>query len=554
MIAQPVDVHQDHEVGGPLRRTWWIISLYAALAFLVIPIFPHLPSANELSRWSLTAAIVERRSFEISPEIALLGDRIIDVAMLDGNLYSNKAPGGSLAAVPAYLLARTLVGPPNRDNLRETVTAMRLCICTLPLLALCIWFALHARCAGMATERIAFAVAIMLFGTPLCAYGMLLFSHALTAVALFGAWLLLFGEGFLGEGRCPPLVREVNSRTSSHLRLRESTRELAAGLLIGLAAISEYPTAIPGAVLFACALRRRGLAGGLRMAAGALPMLAALALYNHAVFGSVFALSSSFERSAVYRQLSHSGLWGVALPSPRIAARLLFDPSKGLLVFSPVLVLGLAAIPAARRRLTPAAFWSLTLAPLSLVLVYAGYPNWHGGWTVGARYLVPVVPFLAYLFLMGRPRAVDPFLLGASALAIALTTLVFPFVSEGYAFPWASFAAPLLAKGLVAPNLLHFVSRTAAVVVPFALVAAAIVVAVQPRRSPHAITGIAVWALAGFLCVAIWFPRGDGSRWYVENVYFERLDVLHRAYPQIDPRFLRQMQMDRLLPPSSWPF
>jgi hypothetical protein len=564
VIAPPLDVHQDHEPGGPLRRTWWIIGLYAALAFLVIPIFPHLPSANEFSRWSLTAAIVERRSFEVSPEIALLGDRIIDVAMRDGHLYSNKAPGGSLAAVPAYLLARTFVGPPNRDNLRETVTAMRLCICTLPLLALCVWFALHARRAGIATDRIAFAIAMMLFGTPLCAYGMLLFSHALTAVALFGAWLLLFGEGFPGEGRCPPLVREVNPRTSPHLRLRESTRELAAGLLIGLAAISEYPTAIPGAVLFAWALRRRGLVGGMRIAAGALPMLAALALYNHAVFGSVFALSSSFERSAAYRQLSRSGLWGVALPSPWIAVRLLFDPSKGLLVFSPVLVLGLAAIPAARRQLAPAAFWSLTLAPLSLILVYAGYPNWHGGWTVGARYLVPVVPFLAYLFVMGRPRAVSPsppgrfllgpFLLGASAAAIALTTLVFPFVSEGYAFPWASFAAPLLAQGLVAPNLLHFVSHAAAVTVPFALVAAAIVLAVGPRRSPYAIAGIMVWALAGFLCVAIWFPRGDGSRWYVENVYFERLDVLHRPNPELDRRFLLQMQMDRLLPPSSWPF
>jgi len=157
-----------------------------------------------------------------------------------------------------------------------------------------------------------------------------------------------------------------------------------------------------------------------------------------------------------------------------------------------------------------------------------------------------------------RPCPVDPFLLpfllGASAAAIALTTLVFPFVSEGYAFPWASFAAPLLAKGLVAPNLLHFVSHAAAVTVPFAIVAGAIVLAVEPRRSPYALTGIAVWALAGFLCVATWFPRGDGSRWYVENVYFERLDVLHRANPQLDPRFLRQMQVDRLLPPSSWSF
>jgi hypothetical protein len=532
VIDLPVAQDPGPASSGPLRRTWWIISLYAALALLVIPVFPHLPSANEFSRWALSAAIVERGSVEVSPEIALLGDRIIDVAMRGGHLYSNKAPGGSLAAVPAYLAARTVVGPPDRHNLRATVTAMRLCICTLPLLALCIWFALHARRAGIAPQRIAFAVAVMLFGTPLFAYGLLLFSHALTAVALFGAWLLLFGDS----------------------RLRESMRELAAGLLLGLAAISEYPTAIPGAVLVACALRRRGIAGGLRIAAGVLPMVVALALYNHTAFGSVFALSSSFERSAVYDQLSRTGLWGVHWPSLWTAVRLLLDPSKGLLIFSPVLVLALIAISAARRRLAPAAFWALTLAPLSLFLVYAGYPNWHGGWTVGARYLVPAVPFLAYLLLLGRPRLVDPFLLGASAAAIALTTLVFPFVSEGYAFPWASFSAPLLFKGLVAPNLLHFVSRTAAIAVPFALVAAALLLAAAPRRAPHTLAGIVVWTLAGIFCVATWFPRGDGTRWYVENVYFERLDVLHQANPHLDPRVRRQMQFDRMLPPTSWPF
>jgi lipid-A-disaccharide synthase-like uncharacterized protein len=532
VIDQPVAEHPGPVPDGPLRRTWWIVGLYAALALLVIPIFPHLPSANEFSRWALSAAIVERGSVEIHPEIALLGDRIIDVATRNGRLYSNKAPGGSLAAVPAYLAARTVVGPPDRHNLRATVTSMRLCICTLPLLALCIWFALHARRAGIAPQRIAFAVAVMLFGTPVFAYGLLLFSHVLTAVALFGAWLLLFGDS----------------------RLRESTAELAAGLLVGLAAISEYPAAIPGAVLVACALRRRGIIGGLRIAAGTLPMVAALALYNHSAFGSVFALSSSFERSAVYNQLSRTGLWGVQLPSPWSAVRLLVDPSKGLLIFSPVLVLALIAIPAARQRLAPAAFWALTLAPLSLFLVYAGYPNWHGGWTVGARYLVPVVPFLAYLLLLGRPRLVDPFLLGASAAAIALTTLVFPFVSEGYAFPWASFAAPLLFNGLVAPNLLHFVSHTAAIAVPFLLVAAALFLACTPRRFPHTIAGIAVWTLAGFLCVATWFQRSDGSRWYVENVYFERLDVRRQANPQLDPRVRRQMQLDRMLPPSSWPF
>ena len=73
-------------------------------------------------------------------------------------------------------------------------------------------------------------------------------------------------------------------------------------------------------------------------------------------------------------------------------------------------------------------------------------------------------------------------LAGASASAVALTTLVFPFVPPGFPLPWGSFAAPLLAEGLVAPNLLHLVWRPLAVVVPFALVLGAAVAATGRRR------------------------------------------------------------------------
>jgi hypothetical protein len=522
----------DVTTAPPPRRALWVLALYGILSLLMVPVFPHFPSPNEFSRWALTVSIVERGSLEVGPLTRLISDRIEDFAQVDGRLYSNKAPGGSLVAVPAYALARSLVGPPDRDNLRISMTLMRLGTCTIPLLMLGLAFIWQARRAGFAPDRIAFGLAALLFGTPVFAYGLLLFSHVLTATALFGAWLLLFGDS----------------------RLRQPTRDLAAGALLGLAAISEYPTAVPGAVVAICALRRRGLAGALRIAAGACPLVGVLALYNHAAFGSIFALSSSFERVADFRQLSQAGLWGVGLPSPAIGARLLLDPSKGLLVFSPVLLLALAAIPAARRRLAPAAFWSLVLAPLALLLVYAGYSNWHGGWTVGARYLVPGLPFLAYLLLCGRPRVLDSPLLGASAAAVVLTTLVFPFVSEAYAFPWASFATPLLAKGLVAPNLLHLVSRTAAVAIPFAIVAAALFLTFEPRRFLFTATGLAVWTMAGFLCVATWFPDSDGSRWYVDRIYFEQPGEPGEPPPPVDSQLLRRMQRDRLLPPSSWPF
>ena len=41
-----------------------------------------------------------------------------DVAEVDGRLYSNKAPGTALVALPGYLAARPFAGPPSADSLR----------------------------------------------------------------------------------------------------------------------------------------------------------------------------------------------------------------------------------------------------------------------------------------------------------------------------------------------------------------------------------------------------------------------------------------------------
>src|SRR5262249_29791188 len=159
--------------------------------------------------------------------------------------------------------------------------------------------------------------------------------------------------------------------------------------LIGLAVVSEYPCAFAGAVMAVFAWRR-----ALRVVAGGAPFALALALYNRAAFGSAFTLSSAHERDAAFRAMAGHGLFGVELPSPVTLARLLFDPSKGLLLFSPIIVLALFVLPRARRAMSAAQFGSLVAVPAALILLYAGYPNWHGGWTVGVRYLVPALPFL----------------------------------------------------------------------------------------------------------------------------------------------------------------
>ena len=507
------------------RLSAWIIAAYAVLAAIVIPVYPHFNSPNEFTRWATAAAIVEGHTFEVSRLAPLLGRDFEDLSVVDGKYYSNKAPGGALVGLPGYFIARQLVGPPSAESMRPTLTAMRLLAATIPAILLAVIFAAVARRLG--AESVACAVGTLLFATPLFAYGMLNFSHALTAMALFAAWALLFVRPSPGG-------------------------DFAAGALIGLATVSEYPAAIAGAVLVAFAIRSRNV---VRIVAGGLPFAIALALYNRAIFGSYFALSSGFERDPAFRTLAQRGLFGIGVPDPIVALKLLFDPSKGLLIFSPVLIVALASIPRARAVLTPLQFRSLLATPVAIFLTYAGYPNWHGGWTVGARYLVPALAFLLLplAFLGERLKPLFAFLFGASVAAVALTSLVFPFIPPDIPVPWGTFAIPILRDGLIAPNLMHAVARPVAIAVPLLIVLAAMVLAAGRRA--FAVAGLVVAIAAGMLVPVS--PVLAVVRGFVEEVSFERDGAIARATPQgvaVNPSLVQRAANAKRQPPTSWPF
>lgn len=512
--------------------TWKVTGLLALLALLVVPVFPHFVSPNETSRWALAAAVFEHGSFEVTDPARLLGPRMEDVSVVEGRLYSNKAPGAALAALPGYAAARPFVGAPSARSLRPALTAMRLVASTLPVLLLAFVFSRVAPAEG-ARE----ALFALLFATPLLACSLLLFSHALVAACLFGAWASLFAPG--------------------DARWR-AARDVGAGALLGLAVLSEYPAAIPAALLVLLAAWRAPARLG-RVLLGGLPFALALGAYNAACFGSPFRLSSGLERDPAFRELARKGLFGVGLPAPSILGRLLLDPSKGLLVLTPLLVLVPGALALARRHLEPRAFAGLVGVPLAILLTYGGYPNWHGGFTVGARYLVPALPFLVLPLAYLRWGRVATLLSGASAAAVALTTLVFPFVPPGFPLPWGSFAAPLLAKGLVAPNLFHLVWRPLAIGAPFAVVALAAFAATGKRRFVTLLVGALLWTGAGLLLTRArpLSPQLEVQRGYVEEVYFTRPGALARAMPPgvpVPPRLRQRRELEETLPPSRWPF
>ena len=515
------------------------VALYALLALLVVPVFPHFLSPNEVTRWAFAASLAERRSPEISPVLPLLGPAFEDVSVRNGRVYSNKAPGAALVALPGYLLARPFLGPPFGASLRPSLTLMRLFGSTLPALVLALVFRGAALRFGATPARADFATAALLLATPLFAYGLLLFSHALVAACLFGAWAAFFAPGTGGRTR----------------------RDALGGALLGLAVLSEYPAAVPAAVLFLCAVLpapRRALA----VAAGGAPFAALLAAYDAVCFGSPFALSSGFERAGAFRELAGSGLFGIGLPSPAFLLRLLLDPSKGLLVFTPLLLLWPFAFPAARGRVMRGGGLALALVPLSLLVLFAGYPNWHGGFTVGARYLVPALPFLVFPFAFREGGVLEAGLAGASVLACVGTTLAFPFVPPGFALPWGSFAGDFYGMGLTAPNVLHLLGRPAALAVPVAAMlsaAAALSLFHSKKRALAFCAGAAISLGAALLALRLWplSPSLVLQRAYVEDVYFGRRGALEEAIaatgaPQ--PRLLARRERELELPPAPWPF
>ena len=124
-------------------RAALIVALFGMVALLVIPVYPHFLSPNEFTRWAFAEAVVEHHTTELSQVAPMLGSRFEDLAMIDGRLYSNKAPGAAMVGTIGYLLAR-----PFTTSIRPLLTAMRLVAATLPLILLAFFMIVLANRLG----------------------------------------------------------------------------------------------------------------------------------------------------------------------------------------------------------------------------------------------------------------------------------------------------------------------------------------------------------------------------------------------------------------------
>jgi hypothetical protein len=468
-----------------LRARRSVLLGFAVLCVLFAGVFPPFANPNELSRFQTVVSAVERGTFSIDEAVRTLGDHE-DKAIANGRSYSNKAPGLALAAVPVYALLRLAMPPPESGTGDAIFRVLRLLTVSAVCLLALARFArrLAAGPNAGAAPLVVFAAA---FGSSYLFFARSFFSHAWTAALLFLSWELLRDAASASTPRAEILGRA------------------GAGLLAGWAAISEYNVLPVAALIGLRAAADRRLRSLVPFAAGAALAFAALGAYDAACFGSPWVVSSAREAYPAYSRLAERGLFGIGLPDPAVAAAYLLHPARGVLLFSPFFLWTIPGIVLWWRSGRERADCALAAGATALYFVaMAGYPNWHGGWSLGSRYLLPVLFFAALPLVHALKTPLSRGLFAAAVVFSAaghfLLTASWPYFPDDVRWPVATGSLWFLERGWIAPSLLPGAGPIA-LLLAAAACAAPLVLSLRaarpmaPRAPVAAVLGLAPLAL-----------------------------------------------------------
>lgn len=343
-----------------------------------------------------------------------------DLAFARGHLHPNKAPGTSLLAVPGYALVygvERLTGVDPDAAVVMSVNAWLagvLSVGLLSALGVVVFFRLALRFSDGKLHDALFATLAFAFGTLYFPYATMLYEHDLVAVFLLAAFALSF-------------------ESKSLYRL------LAAGVCAGTAVVSSYLAVLGLAIVAAYVLwRERSLARASSFAAGAVPPLIVLAVYNALCFGTVLTTNYAWQNPL----FKHEGSGLAALfTAPRfdVLLALLVSPFRGLFTGSPVLLVGaIGLIVMLRRSRFRAEALVCAAMVLHLLAFNMTFTNWNGGWGCGPRYLIPALPFLALpiAIVSGGQRWIKNALLAVSIAGMSIATIVDPQLPASTTVTW----------------------------------------------------------------------------------------------------------------------
>jgi hypothetical protein len=393
-----------------------LLVLVAVAALLPV----HAVEAQDQSRLCLTEALLHGN---VSNDPCLNG--AFDFSRYHGHLYSDKAPGLSLLAIPAVAVLQP--GSAQTWSIHDTrVWGVR--VLTVGLSLLVCAFLVGRVSEGLAPGYGAVALVTFSLGTIMAGLAGVSFEHVPTAALAFGAFLLAWNK-----------------------------RPGLAGLAGGGALLFAYESA-----LILVAIAGYVLLGGWRplrsYVLGLLPGAALLGAYDWAAFDRPWRLSYRYVGN-YYASAQSQGFFGIGIPHlPGLD--MVFAGNGGLLVISPVLALAALGLVRLGRAYRAEAIVA-GFVTAAFIFIVSGYFKPYGGLSPGPRVLGPALMFLALGLAPAfkwLPR-LTTFLAALSVIAGTAVMLDWPGITPWRGGIWFELARAV--TGLDSPRIVSALPRSA---------------------------------------------------------------------------------------------
>jgi hypothetical protein len=379
--------------------------------------------------------------------------------------------------------------------------------------------------------------------TPAASYAHLAYGHQLAAALLC-----------VGAVLCVDAVRAGQA-----LSVRGRwIRAVGGGALAGAAVTVEYGAVFAGlplgVFLVWSARSRGGLPLTLGALFGALVPVGLLAAYHRVVYGAVLSTGYHHVTNPDFAEKHGQGFLGLSLPTADGFNTHILDPGGGLLWWAPLVPLAIyGLVKATVHPDDPVrSFARVALATVVLYLLIVSGLSFTGGWRVGPRYLVAVLPLLAWGWaealgqIRNRPLWIAAVVgLATYALVVnALAANLWPHLDlTNVHHPVPEVLFPLWREGVepygALRSWLHVDTAHAVIVISVVggLLALGRVVEIAPKTLAGAAIGVLLGALA-LTSVTRWQPHPKAKR----NLAY----ILRTWEPEVEPQLRRP---SKALPP-----
>jgi len=340
-----------------------------------------------------------------------------DVSFNGGHVYANKAPAlawlAALPYAPLYAFEHARGADPGNAQLLTINAYLCSLLCVaLPGALIPSMLFLYARRRGFDSSWSAFVALSAALATQLLPYASIFMVHVPSATLLLFAFT--------------------------------TPRRALGGFVAALAVAMNYLCA-PALLVFAFLGPKKSW---LRYLLGAIAPIAALIAYQRICFGGFFTTSVAVTDPRFLTQGAAMGV--MQWPSLAVLYAITLSPYRGFFFFAPVMFAALLGFAGWWRRERVACI----AAMIVIVVFFAfniSFNGWEGGFGIGGRYLVPLIPLCAIALLHVRMRTIV-YLAAAISFAINFAAVtVDPQPSATIPRPLTQYLVPLFLRGHFSP-------------------------------------------------------------------------------------------------------